>query len=137
MAKILHVEDDPIMLSAITKILKKHNYEVISASNGKIAFEILEKHNDFDLIITDLMLPYYNGLEILQKVKTDSELRDIPVIVISSIGNEEMIKSALNGGADDFVKKPIMAGELIVRINKLINKKDNNNNNFLVTKKKK
>jgi DNA-binding response OmpR family regulator len=139
MAKILHVEDDPIMLTAIARILRKHNYEVISASDGKVAFEILENNKDFDLIISDLMLPYSNGIEILQKVKTDPELRDIPVIVISSVGNEEMIKSALNSGAEDFIKKPIMAGELIVRISKLLKKKEENNskNNFLVTKKKK
>ena len=138
MSKILHVEDDPLMLMAIARILRKNNHEVISAADGKVAFEMLEKHKDFDLIISDLMLPYFNGVEILQKVKTDPELRDIPFIIISSVGNEEMIKTSLNSGADDFIQKPIMAGELIVRITKLLNrKKENSKNNFLVTKKKK
>lgn len=136
MSKILHIEDDPVMRMAISKILQKNNYEVISASDGKKAFEILEKQKDFDLIISDIMLPYYNGLEILSKIRTDSDIRHIPVVMISSDGNEDIISECLSAGADDYIKKPIMASELIVRIKKLIDR-GSLNNNFLVTKKKK
>jgi PleD family two-component response regulator len=135
MPKILHVEDDVLMSKAITKILQKNNYEIISILDGKQAFEILEKQKDFDLIICDIMLPYFNGLEILSRIKSDSELRHIPVIIISSIGNEEIVRETLHLGADDFIRKPIMAGELIIRVSKLIDRK--NLDNTLVLKKRK
>ena len=136
MSKILHIEDDPVMLRALSKILQKNNYEVISVSNGKKAIETLENQKDFDLILCNIVLTYHNGLEILSKIRTDSELRHIPVIIISSNGNEDIIRECLSVGADDFIKKPIIAGELIVRIKKLINRGSLNNNHF-VTKKKK
>jgi DNA-binding response OmpR family regulator len=134
MHKILNIEDDVMMSKAIGKILQKNNYEIISIFDGKQAFEILESQKNFDLILCDIMLPYFNGMEILSKIKSDPELRHIPVIIISHIGNEEMVKEALNLGADDFVKKPIMSGELIIRISKLINRKINLNNTFVLKK---
>ena len=136
MPKILHIEDDVLMSKAIAKILQKNNYEIISILDGKQAFEILEKQKDFDLIICDIMLPYFSGMEIISRIKSDSELRYIPIIVISHIVNEETIKEALHLGADDFIRKPIMSGELIIRISKLINKKTNLDNTLVLKKKK-
>jgi DNA-binding response OmpR family regulator len=120
------------MLKVISKILEKKGYQVSCAEDGKKAFELID-NVVYDLVITDIMLPYKNGLEILSKIKGDQKLRHIPVIVISSVGNEETVTEAFRLGADDYIRKPILAGELLLRVENLLT---NKGNNFLVTKRK-
>ena len=134
MPNILIVEDDEIMLKAIRNILNKDGYTVISAKDGKEAFEKLE-NAEYDIVVTDLMMPYANGLEIVSRIRTDDSKKDVGVIVVSSVGNEETITEAFRLGADDYLKKPIMAGELLIRIRKLLANKSSESMKF-VTKKK-
>lgn len=131
--KILYIESDLIMLKAISKILEKKGYQVSCAEDGKKAFELLDSVL-YDLVITDVILPHKNGLEIISKIKGDQKLRHIPVIVMSSIGNENIISEAFRLGVDDYIRKPIMTGELLLRVKSLLT---NKGNNFLVTKKRK
>jgi DNA-binding response OmpR family regulator len=133
MANILVIEDDDIMLKAIRNILGKDGYNVITAKDGKEAFEKLEG-SEYDVVVTDLMMPYANGLEVVSKLRSDEMKRNVGIIVISSVGNEETITEAFRLGADDYLKKPIMAGELLIRIRKLLANK--NSKSQLVTKKK-
>ncbi len=121
MHKILYVEDEMLMQNIVDKILSRESYLVDVASNGKEAMEKLNENNfDYSLVITDIMMPYSNGFEILSKIKNQNTDKKIPVIVVSSIGNEDAILEAFKLGADDFLKKPIMAGELLIRIKRLI-----------------
>ena len=131
MATILIIEDDDIMLKAVRNILTKSGYNVITAKDGKEAFEQMD-HADYDIVVTDLMMPYANGLEVVSRLRNDSTKRHVSVV--SSVGNEDTITEAFRLGADDYLKKPIMAGELLLRIKKLLDGKSNNNK--LVTKKK-
>jgi DNA-binding response OmpR family regulator len=133
MSNILVIEDDDIMLKAIRNILGKDGYVVITAKDGKEAFEKLE-NADYDVVVTDLMMPYANGLEVVSRLRSDETKRNVGIIVISSVGNEETITEAFRLGADDYLKKPIMAGELLIRIRKLLSNK--NSTSQLVTKKK-
>lgn len=119
MPNILIVEDDEIMLKAIKNILGKEGYTVTIAKDGKEAFEKLD-HYEFDIVITDLMMPYANGLEIVSKIRGDVLKKHVGIIIISSVGSEETITEAFNLGADDYLKKPIMAVELLIRIRKLL-----------------
>ena len=133
MANILVIEDDDIMLKAIRNILGKDGYTVITAKDGKEAFERLEQ-GEYDVVVTDLMMPYANGLEVVSRLRSDETKRSVGIIVISSVGNEETITEAFRLGADDYLKKPIMAGELLIRIRKLLANK--NSKSQLITKKK-
>src|ERR1700744_2367703 len=133
MANILVIEDDDIMLKAIRNILGKDGYNVITAKDGKEAFERLE-NGEYDVVVTDLMMPYANGLEVVSRLRSDDTKRNVGIIVISSVGNEETITEAFRLGADDYLKKPIMAGELLIRIRKLLANKSAKSQ--LVTKKK-
>ena len=133
MSNILVIEDDDIMLKAIRNILGKDGYVVITAKDGKEAFEKLE-NEDYQVVVTDLMMPYANGLEVVSRLRSDETKRNVGIIVISSVGNEETITEAFRLGADDYLKKPIMAGELLIRIRKLLSNK--NSTSQLVTKKK-
>lgn len=121
MHKILYIEDELLMQNIVDKILTREGYLVDVASNGKEAMEKLIASNyDYKLVITDIMMPYANGFEILSKIRTHNAIAKIPVIVVSSVGNEDSILEAFKLGADDFLKKPIMAGELLIRVKRLI-----------------
>ncbi len=133
MPNILVIDDDDIMLKAIKNILNKDGFNVVTATDGKQAFELLD-HTVYDIVITDLMLPHANGLEVVGKVRHNEANRNVGIIVVSSVGNEETITEAFRLGADDYLKKPIMAGELLMRIRKLIANK--NSKTQFVTKKK-
>ena len=132
LANILIIEDDSIMLLAIRSILAKSGYNLITAKDGKEAFEKLDTEN-YDIVVTDLMMPYANGLEVVSKIRNDITKRHVSVIVCSSVGNEETITEAFRLGADDYLKKPIKAEELLARIKKLLERRTTNPQ--LVTKK--
>ena len=133
MPNILVVEDDDIMLKAIRNILSKDGFNVVTAKDGKEAFEKLD-NNEYDVVITDLMMPYANGLEVVSRLRNDNAKRNTGIIIVSSVGNEETITEAFRLGADDYLKKPIMAGELLICIRKLLANKSAKSQ--LVTKKK-
>jgi len=125
MGDILVIEDDEIMLKAIKNILSKDGYNVLIAKDGKDAFENIQTKT-FDLVLTDLMMPYANGLEIVSRIRQEEKNNNTGVIVVSSVGNEDTITEAFRLGADDYLKKPIMAGELLIRIRRLLNEKAKN-----------
>ena len=110
--KILLVEDDQLMLKTIILRLKKEGHEITSCTDGKEAIEQIE-NQFFDLIITDIMLPYVSGLEIVGIVK---ETTSTPIIVLSSMGQEKTIEEAFELGADDYITKPFNLTELSFRI---------------------
>ncbi|RFM28845.1 response regulator transcription factor [Deminuibacter soli] len=115
---ILIVEDDDIMLKVVERILKREGYGVEIARDGKEALQKVQD-NKYALIITDLMMPYANGFEIISKVNGNAEKRT-PVIILSSLGNEDSIMEGFKMGADDFLRKPVMVGELVIRVKRLI-----------------
>lgn len=120
MKKILIVEDDTSINNLIKELLIQNNYEVLSAYSGTEAMSILEKEN-IDLILLDLMLPGINGEEIITQIK------EIPIIVLSAkINSEDKINCLLNG-ANDYITKPFNTDELLARIKVQlrINKQEN------------
>ncbi len=133
MPNILVIDDDDIMLKAIKNILHKDGFDVLTAKDGKEAFDMLE-HATYDIVITDLMMPYANGLEVVSKLRNDESKRQVGIMVVSSVGNEETITEAFRLGADEYIKKPIMADELLTRIRKLLANK--NSKTQFITKKK-
>jgi DNA-binding response OmpR family regulator len=116
--KILVAEDEPIMLKTIELRLKKDGHTVIATSDGRQALEQIEAQ-DPDLIITDIMMPYSSGLEIVGMVKNRTA-RKVPVIILSAMGQENVVLDAFNLGADDFIAKPFSPNELSMRVKRLI-----------------
>ncbi|RXK62255.1 response regulator transcription factor [Lacibacter luteus] len=115
--KILVAEDEPIMLKTIALRLRKDGYDVITVADGREAIEQIEEQNP-DLIITDIMMPYSSGLEIVGKVKASGQ-RNVPVIVLSAMGQENVVVEAFNLGADDYITKPFSPNELSMRVKRL------------------
>jgi len=123
MEKILMVDDDDLMLKIATKFLQKEGYDVIVAGNGRDAMKIIHEASvPFELIISDVIMPYSSGFELVSTLKKHSLYCNIPVIIISSSGNETIVKEAYQLGVDDFLKKPIMPQELLVRVKKILSR---------------
>jgi DNA-binding response OmpR family regulator len=115
--KILIAEDEMTMRKIIEMKLKKDGHEVIVTCDGNEALEQIALHNP-DLIITDIMMPFSSGLEIISAVKNGSG-RNVPIIVLSSMGQESVVLEAFNLGADDFITKPFSPNELSMRVKRL------------------
>lgn len=115
--KILVAEDEPILLKTIEMRLKKDGHQVIATANGRDALEVLDQQ-EVDLVITDIMMPYSSGLEVVGKVKQGE--KKIPVIVLSSMGQENVVLEAFKLGADDFITKPFSPNELSMRIRRFV-----------------
>ena len=116
--KVLVCEDDVVVLKVIQVALEKENAQVVSVADGRKALQQL-RENTFDLIITDIHMPYNNGDDILQLVRVEQN-KNTPVIMISSDTEEEVIKLALKQGVNEFVKKPVDAAKLQKLIKKFI-----------------
>jgi DNA-binding response OmpR family regulator len=119
--KILIAEDEAMMLAALQKNLETDGYDVISTSDGRDALEKFESEQP-DLIITDILMPYMSGLELIGAVKSNSG-KHTPIIVLSAMGQESTVLEAFNLGADDFLTKPFNPTELSLRVKRLLKKK--------------
>jgi DNA-binding response OmpR family regulator len=102
----------------------KEGFTVITSNNGRDALMKIEEHLP-DIIITDVMMPFYSGLEIIGRIKKDINKRII-VIVLSAMGQESAVKEAFELGADDYVTKPFSLIELSLRIKRLVKIKARN-----------
>jgi DNA-binding response OmpR family regulator len=120
MIKILVAEDDSLIQKTVELKLKKEGFEVICCNDGKEALEKLEALLP-DLVLTDMMMPYASGLEVVSKVKSITEKR-IPVIVFSTMGQENIVEEAFELGADDYITKPFSLTELTIRIKRQLKK---------------
>lgn len=118
--KILIADDELMVLRTIEFRLSKEGYETIIATDGKEAIERIISESP-DLIITDLMMPYHNGLEIVNVVRNELKQKT-PVIILSAVGLENTVLEAFKLGADDFVTKPFSPNELTIRVEKLLSK---------------
>ena len=111
--RILVAEDEALMLRTIELKLRKDGHDVIGCSDGKQALQKIAEHAP-DLVITDIMLPFASGLEIVQEVKKLE--KKISVIVLSAMGQEKTVEEAFSLGADDYVTKPFSLSELSIRV---------------------
>ena len=113
--KILVADDDQALSRTLSWILKENGYDVLTVPGGEHLFEHLEAE-PFDLLLLDIMMPKVDGLQLLQKVKSDPRYKDLPVLMISSMPPEEATVRSLGLGAADFIPKPFRVRELLARV---------------------
>ena len=119
---ILIVEDHVDIRDYIQSSISDH-YNTRIATNGKTALKILHQEN-IDLIISDLMMPWMDGFELLERIKTDDDLKNIPVMIVSARTGQEDRSRVLGLGVNDFLIKPFKREELLARIQNLIQKQE-------------
>lgn len=116
-ARILVAEDDPVTARFVASLLEEKGYDVVMADDGESACRLARSTRP-DVLLTDLVLPYRDGFDILRSLRADPELRDLRIILVSMRDREEDIVYALESGADDYVVKPFNARELLARVRK-------------------
>ncbi len=119
MPKILIVDDEPNIVTLISRYVQREGYDIVTASDGREAIDKCKKE-DFDVIIMDVMMPDTDGFTACKKIK---EFKDIPVIMLSARGTEFDKLFGFEVGIDDYVTKPFSPMELIARIKVVISRK--------------
>jgi len=115
--KILIAEDDPVMLALIKHQLANENYTLSVNTDGREAIESLEAFNP-DLIITDILMPFASGLNLISVVRSTGN--KVPILVLSAMDQEATVLEALSMGADDFISKPFKSAEISMRVKRLL-----------------
>jgi DNA-binding response OmpR family regulator len=113
------MDDDPIILTFLTNLLQDKGYTVHAVEDGSEGI-LAARRLKPDLIISDLIMPYADGYEILRELKRDPALRRIPVMVVSMKDKESDIVRGFELGAEDYVVKPFGAHELVARVRRLL-----------------
>ena len=121
MTKILIAEDERDIRDLIAFTLRFANYEVVAASNGEEAVS-LAKQEVPDLILMDVRMPRLTGYEACMAIKSEPNLKDIPVIFLSAKGQESEIQAGLQAGAVEYLLKPFAPDQLTARIQAILAK---------------
>ncbi len=113
---ILVIDDDEMNLKVAKVILeRKLACRVICTDNGIVGLDILRKQH-VDLVLLDILMPYFDGLETLEEIRADTQIAKVPVIMLTASGDFENVKQALKLGVKDYVMKPLLPDDLIQRV---------------------
>jgi CheY-like chemotaxis protein len=120
MRKILVVEDDPIARKSISALLGEEGYGIDEASDGVEALEILH-HRNFDLVISDIVMPRLDGLSLIQHVR--SSWPETAIVIMTAYFQDASNAGFSVAGADEFIRKPVILGDLLSKIQRLLHSK--------------
>lgn len=119
MPKVLLIEDEESLRKLYTKILNAKNYTVEAAADGEAALSVLKTFRP-DVIVLDIVMPHYSGVEFLKILKNDSELKGIPVVMLTALSEMRKITECLDMGAVGYITKDSTVEEIVQRLNFLI-----------------
>ncbi|XP_003560254.3 two-component response regulator ORR5 [Brachypodium distachyon] len=109
---VMAVDDSSVDRAVITALLRRSKYKVTAVDSGKRALEILDSEPNVSMIITDYWMPEMTGYDLLKKVKESSELKQIPVVIMSSENVPTRITRCLEEGAEEFLLKPVRPSDI-------------------------
>jgi DNA-binding response OmpR family regulator len=122
MPRILLVEDDPYLRRALRTKLTKHGFDLTETDDGEMALRELQQ-NHFDLVLLDLILPKVQGFEILRQIRADELTADLPVMVLSNLGQDADIKKAEELGVSGYlIKANHSLNDLVHRVENVFKK---------------
>jgi len=116
MFKVLTIDDDPAMTELLTLLLKTHGLDAFMANSGEDGLKMIRKVSP-DVVILDLMMPEMDGWEVCTQVRSFS---NVPILILSALDSPGLVARALDGGADDYLVKPVPSGVLIAHLNTLV-----------------
>lgn len=118
--EIMIIEDDDHIAQLLIFIFQREGFVTTHAADGQIAEKMIQQNSPPALILLDVMLPHQDGFSILQKIRTQPNWEEVPVIMLTAKSQENDIVRALNAGANDYVVKPFQPTELAARVRRLI-----------------
>lgn len=118
-AMLLIVDDEPLVRKLLKMLLEDQGYRTLTASSGEEALAIVEQQPP-DLILLDIMMPGMDGYEVARKLKSDKSMANIPIIMLSALGEHSARILGLEAGAEDFLNKPVESAELWLRVRNLL-----------------
>ena len=122
--KILVVDDEGINLEVIKSQLTNKNYDLTTATNGKEALDLIEQNSDFDLVLLDVMMPGMSGFDVCQRIRNTHSEDQLPVLMLTAKNQIEDLIDGFKSGANDYLTKPFVKGELLARIQLQLKLKD-------------
>jgi len=112
MFNVLAVDDIPLNLLLVQKMLSKFNFRMRTASGGQQALDAVEAERP-DLILLDLMMPGIDGFEVIRRLRENPATADIQIVILSALNSNEDVIKGFNAGANDFIMKPIIMEKLL------------------------
>jgi DNA-binding response OmpR family regulator len=120
---LLLVEDDEDIRLAYAEVLRDAGYRVLEAADGAVGLEKVLK-GDWDLLLLDIMLPGYDGIQILRQMKQSSRVTNRPVILLTNLGNEHIINECFDLGADGYlIKSQVLPDKIVAEVSALLDVK--------------
>lgn len=120
---ILVVDDETDLLDLIEYNLKKEGFDVLKAENGEEGIAVAKENNP-DLVLLDIMMPKMDGMQAVEEMRKDEQLKKIPIIFLTARSDEKTEVEGLNKGGDDYITKPISTTKLISRIKAVLRRFD-------------
>lgn len=117
--KILIVDDEPNIVTALEYLLQRHGYDVLLAADGEAALEQVGAHRP-DLVLLDVMLSLKSGYEVCRRIKEHADWKHIRIVMLSAKGREAEVSKGLSLGADSYVTKPFSNKDLVAKIDELL-----------------
>lgn len=124
--RILVADDDPVIRHLVCSIVKSEGFEVVAASDGREAFKILQKDTDFKAAIFDMMMPHIEGIDIIRHMRTEKRFMRIPVMVITSEQDINLVGKTYAAGATFFLLKPFSHTQFKSMLHMLVSQSVNN-----------
>ena len=116
MYKVLIIDDDPAMTELVTLLLKTHGLDAYMANSGEDGIQMIHRVSP-DVVILDLMMPDMDGWQVCSQVRS---FNPVPILILSALDSPGLVARALDGGADDYLVKPVPSGVLIAHLNTLV-----------------
>jgi len=123
---VLIIEDDELNQKLVKEILRVGNYRAIEAMDAETGIQMARRHKP-DLILMDVHLPKMDGLSATRLIKSDEDLKQIPIVALTALAMPEDLEKALEAGCDDYVSKPFRIEDLLKTIDQLIDSTDRGN----------
>ncbi|HYE38817.1 MAG TPA: response regulator, partial [Ramlibacter sp.] len=111
--KVLVVDDDARNIFALTSVLENHDVEVISATNGRQAIEIIQRTPDLEMVLMDIMMPEMDGYETMREIRKDPAFRTLPILALTAKAMKGDREKCLEAGASDYISKPVNTDQLL------------------------
>jgi CheY-like chemotaxis protein len=116
---VLVADDEEDILTLVSTIVERAGHEVVSVRDGAQALAAIRERRP-DLVVLDISMPEVDGLEVLRRVRADSETRELPVLLLSARAQEADVRRGFDTGASAYVKKPFSPSELARRVDELL-----------------